>query len=64
MIARMYRIVRTRGIAPLVFAVIARAEGLIARKAKSFKGCTGYFAGKEGIEIGGPSRSLLATSRA
>ncbi len=60
MIARMYRIVRTRGIAPLVFAVIARAEGLIARKAKSFKGCTGYFAGKEGIEIGGPSRSFSA----
>ncbi len=60
MIRKMYRIVRSRGIEVLVFAVLARLESLIAGNAKSFKGCADYFAGKEGIEIGGPSRSLSA----
>ena len=60
MIGKMYRIVRSRGIAVLVFAVLTRLESLIAGEAKSFKGSIGYFVGKEGIEIGGPSRSLSA----
>lgn len=60
MIGKMYRIVRSRGIAVLAFAVRVRLESLITGEAKSFKACTGYFAGKEGIEIGGPSRSLSA----
>lgn len=60
MIGKMYRIFRSRGIAVLAFAVRVRLESLIAGEAKSFKAYTHYFAGKEGIEIGGPSRSLSA----
>jgi hypothetical protein len=60
MIGKMYRIVRSRGIVVLAFAMVARLESLIAGKAKSFKACAAYFSGKNGIEIGGPSRSFSA----
>ncbi|MBZ0131715.1 MAG: class I SAM-dependent methyltransferase [Rhodocyclaceae bacterium] len=55
MIARAIRILRTRGIAGLVYAINSRLQGLMAGRAKSFQTCEKFFADKCGIEVGGPS---------
>lgn len=60
MIARAIRILRTRGIAGLAYAVNYRLQGLMAGQAKSFQSCEQLLADKCGIEIGGPSRAFSA----
>lgn len=60
MIARAIRILRTRGIAGLAYAVNSRLQGLMAGQAKSFQSCEKLLADKCGIEIGGPSRVFSA----
>lgn len=60
MIGKLIRIYRTRGLAGLSFAITARALSLLAGQARSFKANQGCFAGKCGIEIGGPSRTFTA----
>jgi SAM-dependent methyltransferase len=58
MIAKAIRILRTRGVAGLAYAVNSRLQGLMAGQAKSFQSCKDLFVGKCGIEIGGPSRAF------
>lgn len=60
MIARAIRILRSRGIAGLAFAINSRVRGLLAGQAKSFRVHENLFAGKSGLEIGGPSRVFSA----
>lgn len=60
MIARAIRILRTRGVAGLAYAVNSRLQGLMAGQAKSFQSCEKLLAGKYGIEIGGPSHAFSA----
>ena len=55
MIRRALAIFRSRGIAVLLFAANARLRGILANRAKSFLTHQNRFAGKSGIEIGGPS---------
>lgn len=58
MIAKAIRILRARGPAGLAYAIRTRLRGLMARRAASFDACTPLFAGKRGIEIGGPSSTF------
>ncbi len=60
MIGKAIRILRTRGMAGLTFAINTRLIGLLAGQAQSFQACEPLLAGKHGIEIGGPSRAFSA----
>lgn len=60
MIGKSIRIWRMRGVAGLAFAVNSRLRGLLAGRAKSFQPYERLFAGKCGMEIGGPSLTFSA----
>jgi SAM-dependent methyltransferase len=56
MIGKIFHIFRTRGIAGVTRAVVMRLRRLMAGHAESFHAYQQIFAGKTGIEIGGPSQ--------
>jgi len=58
MIGKIFRILRTRGIPGLTYAIDTRLRGMLAGQAKSFQTYKHLFAGKHGIEIGGPSKAF------
>lgn len=53
---KAFRTLRARGFGGVMRAVIARLRRLFAGRARSFQACLGLFAGKSGMEIGGPSQ--------
>ena len=56
MIRRSIDIFQSRGISGLFRAIRSRVRGLFSRQSKSFLTYKNQFAGKSGIEIGGPSQ--------
>lgn len=56
MIQKIIHISRARGIAGVVLAINLRLRKLLTKRARSFHACANMFAGKTGIEIGGPSQ--------
>lgn len=55
MIAKALRILRARGLAGFAYAIRIRLKSLATRQAASFNDYKALFAGKQGVEIGGPS---------
>lgn len=56
MIGKIIHVVRARGIAGVARAVVVRLRRLLAGRARSFREYQGLFAGRRGVEIGGPSQ--------
>lgn len=58
MIRRAFNILQSRGIRALGRAAVARARGFLARPSALLPAYQDCFAGKSGIEIGGPSQAF------
>lgn len=56
MIGRIVHVVRTRGIAGMARAIVVRLRRMLTGRARSFPAYQGLFAGRRGLEIGGPSQ--------
>lgn len=61
MIQKIINILRTRGVAGVMFAACSRLRHLLPVRARSFHNVAGLLRGKNGMEIGGPSQ--IFTSR-
>ncbi len=61
MIQKITTILRTRGVAGLMSATLSRLRHLLPVRARSFRNVAGLLRGRNGMEIGGPSR--IFTSR-
>src|SRR3990172_4163574 len=60
MLKRINQVLRTRGVAGLIFAAYSRLRYLMPIRAVSFRSCVSLLSGKNGIEIGGPSQIFSA----
>jgi SAM-dependent methyltransferase len=56
MIGKTIHIVRARGITGTIRAIVMRLRRVLAGRARSFHAYQSLFAGKSGVEIGGPSQ--------
>lgn len=57
---RINQVLRTRGVAGLIFAAYVRLQRLMPTHAESFRSCESLLRDKDGIEIGGPSQVFAA----